>query len=59
MNYNLEKHHRRSIRLKGYDYTREGAYYFTINQLRHRENALQLFLYFFCEDYVEALTISK
>jgi REP element-mobilizing transposase RayT len=30
MNYNLEKHHRRSIRLKGYDYTREGAYYFTI-----------------------------
>src|SRR4028119_1995262 len=30
MNYNPEKHHRRSIRLKGYDYTREGAYYFTI-----------------------------
>ena len=30
MNYKLEKHHRRSIRLKGYDYTREGAYYFTI-----------------------------
>ncbi|HEY9612308.1 hypothetical protein [Allocoleopsis sp.] len=30
MNYNLEKHHRRSIRLKGYDYTQEGAYYFTI-----------------------------
>jgi putative transposase len=30
MNYNPEKHHRRSIRLQGYDYTREGAYYFTI-----------------------------
>ncbi len=30
MNYNPEKHHRRSIRLKGYNYTREGAYYFTI-----------------------------
>ena len=30
MNYNPEKHHRRSIRLKGYDYTRECAYYFTI-----------------------------
>ena len=30
MNYNPEKHHRHSIRLKGYDYTREGAYYFTI-----------------------------
>jgi putative transposase len=30
MNYNPEKHHRRSIRLKGYDYRREGGYYFTI-----------------------------
>jgi REP element-mobilizing transposase RayT len=30
MNYNPEKHHRRSIRLKGYNYRREGAYYFTI-----------------------------
>jgi putative transposase len=30
MNYNPEKHHRRSIRLKGYDYTGKGAYYFTI-----------------------------
>jgi REP element-mobilizing transposase RayT len=30
MNYNPEKQHRRSIRLRGYDYTREGAYYFTI-----------------------------
>jgi REP element-mobilizing transposase RayT len=30
MSYNPEKHHRRSIRLRGYDYTREGAYYFTI-----------------------------
>jgi REP element-mobilizing transposase RayT len=30
MNYNPEKHHRRSIRLRGYVYTQEGAYYFTI-----------------------------
>jgi len=30
MNYNPEKHHRRSIRIKGYDYKREGAYSFTI-----------------------------
>lgn len=30
MNYNPEKHHRRSTRLQGYDYTQEGAYYFTI-----------------------------
>jgi REP element-mobilizing transposase RayT len=30
MSYNPEKHHRRSIRLKGYDYTQAGAYYFTI-----------------------------
>ncbi|MDP8965014.1 MAG: hypothetical protein M3O33_13750 [Cyanobacteriota bacterium] len=30
MNHNPEKPHRRSIRLRGYDYTREGAYYFTI-----------------------------
>jgi len=30
MNYNPGKQHRRSIRLKGYDYTREGVYYFTI-----------------------------
>ena len=30
MNYNPEKHHRQSIRLRGYDYTQEGAYYLTI-----------------------------
>jgi len=28
--YNPEKHHRRSIRLKGYDYSQEGAYFITI-----------------------------
>ncbi len=28
--YNSEKHHRRSIRLKGYDYTQPGAYFVTI-----------------------------
>jgi putative transposase len=30
MPYDSEKHHRRSIRLKGYDYTRSGAYFITI-----------------------------
>lgn len=30
MKYNPEKHHRRSIRLKGYDYTRAGWYFITI-----------------------------
>ena len=28
--YNSEKHHRRSIRLKGYDYADQGAYFVTI-----------------------------
>ncbi len=30
MQYDPQKHHRRSIRLKGYDYSQEGAYYVTI-----------------------------
>lgn len=30
MRYNPDKHHRRSIRLKGYDYSRPGYYYVTI-----------------------------
>jgi len=30
MNYNPEIHHRRSIRLQGYDYSRAGAYFATI-----------------------------
>ena len=30
MRYDSNKHHRRSIRLKGFDYTREGAYFVTI-----------------------------
>lgn len=28
--YNPNKHHRRSIRLKGYDYSQSGAYFITI-----------------------------
>ncbi|MBC7884508.1 MAG: hypothetical protein H7X99_03490 [Saprospiraceae bacterium] len=28
--YNPQKHHRRSIRLKGYDYSQEGLYFITI-----------------------------
>jgi putative transposase len=30
MKYNVEKHKRQSLRLKGYDYTKRGAYYVTI-----------------------------
>ncbi len=30
MAYDPHKHHRRSIRLKGYDYSSEGAYFVTI-----------------------------
>ncbi len=30
MRYDPEKHHRRSIRLRGYDYSRPGAYFVTI-----------------------------
>lgn len=30
MKYDPEKHHRRSIRLKGYDYSRCGAYFVTV-----------------------------
>jgi REP element-mobilizing transposase RayT len=30
MAYNPEKHHRRSIRLKGYDYARVGTYFVTV-----------------------------
>lgn len=29
-NYNPQKHHRRSIRLQGYDYSKEGLYFITI-----------------------------
>jgi putative transposase len=36
MAYNPEKHHRRSIRLKGFDYSSPGAYFITICT-RHRE----------------------
>lgn len=34
MTYNPEIHHRRSIRLKGYDYSRNGAYFVTICSYR-------------------------
>lgn len=30
MNFNPEIHHRRSIRLKGFDYSQEGAYFVTV-----------------------------
>ena len=30
MSFDPQKHHRRSIRLQGYDYSQAGAYYFTI-----------------------------
>ncbi len=38
-NYNPKIHNRRSIRLKGYDYTRPGAYFITICT-QHRRNIL-------------------
>jgi putative transposase len=41
LGYDPEKHHRRSIRLKGYDYTLPGAYFVTL--LTHRKKCL------FCE----------
>ena len=36
MKFDRQKHHRRSIRLKEYDYSQAGAYYVTIN-LQNRE----------------------
>ena len=30
MGYDIEKHHRRSIRMKGYDYSLSGAYFVTL-----------------------------
>ncbi len=36
MIYNLDKHHRRSIRLKGYDYSKLGAYFVTICCVNHQ-----------------------
>ncbi len=36
MKFDLQKHHRRSIRLKDYDYSQAGAYYVTIN-VQNRE----------------------
>jgi hypothetical protein len=30
MPYDPNKHHRRSVRIKGYDYTQPGVYYITI-----------------------------
>ena len=36
MSYDRERHHRRSLRLPGYDYARPGAYFVTIC-VRNRE----------------------
>ena len=30
MNYDPDKHHRRSIRMRGYDYSQEGVYFVTV-----------------------------
>jgi putative transposase len=38
MKYNPEKHHRRSIRLKRYDYMRSGGYFLTI--CNHQKSCL-------------------
>ncbi len=37
MNDDSQKHHRRSIRLKGYDYTQAGAYFVTICTVQREE----------------------
>ena len=37
MTYNPARHHRRSIRLRGYDYTRPGAYFVTLC-VQHRDH---------------------
>src|SRR5688572_7993039 len=36
MKFDPKTHHRRSIRLKGYDYTQKGAYYITIVTYQRR-----------------------
>lgn len=36
-NYNPEKHHRRSIRLQGYDYYQERLYFIIIHQQNERK----------------------
>jgi hypothetical protein len=38
MPYDLQKYHRRSIRLKGYDYTQAGAYFVTL--VAHQRDCL-------------------
>ena len=35
MKYNPNQHHRRSIRLKGYDYSQSGAYFVTLRTQKH------------------------
>ncbi len=35
MTENFNKHHRRSIRLKGYDYSREGGYFVAVDTWKH------------------------
>jgi len=35
MNYDPDKHHRRSIRMQGYDYSQPGAYFVTICTSKH------------------------
>ena len=37
MNNESQKHHRRSIRLKGYDYTQPGGYFVTICAYQREE----------------------
>jgi hypothetical protein len=39
MKYNPERHHHRSIRLKGYDYSQTGLYFITL----YTQNSLHLF----------------
>ncbi len=41
MQFDPNKHHRRSIRLKGFDYTLPGAYFITIWQRNYYEHIIR------------------
>jgi len=47
MTYNAQKHHRRSIRLKGYNYSQAGAYFVTICTHNH--------IFFFEDDRIRGI----
>ncbi|MCA9949660.1 MAG: hypothetical protein KDE48_08445, partial [Anaerolineales bacterium] len=60
MTYDPHKHHRRSIRLKGYDYSQEGLYFVTIcvqhGQCLLVETAVQEMIQLWWEKVAEKFT---